>query len=378
MDEEDDYNDEETKTYRDNRFEGEGGKKRHKHSVRAEAERLYDLHSPPPKLVDDRVKLFVTEFLFVSLVRRRVRHYKRKLKMKHQREVDVKPELEGSSCGCLEASNVWRKRTFDICTSDRFEDAIAVIIFLNCAALMIDYPAAPAYIRELAAVSDVFFCIVFNIEAVMRVVALGFYKSGETRSAYLEDGYNIIDFLVVIVTNVSMFLTAIGESIPLLRLVRALRPLRVIVRFVFECSRVHVREYNMREYKASLLKYYISHTHTHTRTPRYDSRKFGSSWTVYFTLCQVWDMSCCSVCWCGSAFALLAYSSLRVHFELATTLRLDSHRSEQIERTASPPGVDGSTNKLHISMTFLQHFCFSLPSQLVIPGMTMFGICAMQ
>ena len=75
----------------------------------------------------------------------------------------------------------------------------------------------------------------------MRVVALGFYKSGETRSAYLEDGYNIIDFLVVIVTNVSMFLTAIGESIPLLRLVRALRPLRVIVRFVFECSRVHVR-----------------------------------------------------------------------------------------------------------------------------------------
>ena len=238
MDEEDDENDEEVKTYRENRFEGEGGKKKHKHSVRAEAERLYDLHSPPPKLVDDRVKLFVTEFLFVSLVRRRVRHYKRKLKMKHQREVDVKPELEGSSCGCLEASNVWRKRTFDICTSDRFEDAIAVIIFLNCAALMIDYPAAPAYIRELAAVSDVFFCVVFNIEAVMRVVALGFYKSGETRSAYLEDGYNIIDFLVVIVTNVSMFLTAIGESIPLLRLVRALRPLRVIVRFVFECSRV--------------------------------------------------------------------------------------------------------------------------------------------
>ena len=142
------------------------------------------------------------------------------------------------------------------------------------------------------------------------------------------------------------------------------------------CLRVCVREYNIREYKPSLFTYYISHTHT--RTPRYDSRKFGSSWTVYFTLCQVWDMSCCSVCWCGSAFALLAYSSLRVHFELATTLRLDSHRSEQIERTASPAAVDGSTNKLHISMTFLRHFCFFLPSQLVIPGMTMFGICAMQ
>ena len=135
-------------------------------------------------------------------------------------------------------------------------------------------------------------------------------------------------------------------------------------------------EYNMREYKASLFTYYITHTHTlePPGTIRENSGRRGQS-----TLRCAKSGTCPVVLYVGgSAFALLAYSSLRVHFELATTLRLDSHRSEQIERTASPPGVDGSTNKLHISMTFLQHFCFSLPSQLVIPGMTMFGICAMQ
>jgi hypothetical protein len=68
--------------------------------VRSEASRLYDIQDTP-KQVEARVKLFVTEFLFVSLVRRRVRYYKRKLKMKHRREIDVKPELEGKSCGCM-------------------------------------------------------------------------------------------------------------------------------------------------------------------------------------------------------------------------------------------------------------------------------------
>lgn len=68
-----------------------------------------------------------------------------------------------------------------------------------------------------------FFTIVFTIEFLLKVVAMGFYKH---KNSYLKDGWNRIDF-VVVMTGVLEILPG-SLNLKALRTVRVLRPLRSI------------------------------------------------------------------------------------------------------------------------------------------------------
>ena len=65
------------------------------------------------------------------------------------------------------------------------------------------------------------------MEVIIKVIAAGFLLNGN--KSYLKNSWNVIDFMIVVISLVSLFLTGIDLSvIKVLRLARLLRPLRVI------------------------------------------------------------------------------------------------------------------------------------------------------
>ena len=84
---------------------------------------------------------------------------------------------------------------------------------------------------------DVIFLIIFVIEAVLKIIAFGFFWNNyKGVQAYIRNGWNVLDFTVVVVSLVDTYYTYISysdsaqdlSSIKALRAVRALRPLRMI------------------------------------------------------------------------------------------------------------------------------------------------------
>ena len=73
---------------------------------------------------------------------------------------------------------------------------------------------------------DITFNVLFIIECVLKVIALGFTMDD---GSYLRDSWNGLDFFIVVTSIIDMSLT--GTDIPalkVLRLLRMIRPLRVI------------------------------------------------------------------------------------------------------------------------------------------------------
>lgn len=75
--------------------------------------------------------------------------------------------------------------------------------------------------------TDIILTIFFLSESVFKIITYGFLFNKE--QSYLRDGWNVIDFLVVIVSIISLAITSKKLMIvKILRLLRVLRPLRVI------------------------------------------------------------------------------------------------------------------------------------------------------
>jgi len=76
---------------------------------------------------------------------------------------------------------------------------------------------------------DIFLTIVFSIEAFLKIVAFGFLFCGP--QSYIRNYWNIIDFVIVIFSIISLAWSQVNLNIvKVLRLLRVLRPLRVISR----------------------------------------------------------------------------------------------------------------------------------------------------
>ena len=76
------------------------------------------------------------------------------------------------------------------------------------------------------------FTFIFFIEMVLKVVAYGFISG---KYAYLKDGWNRIDFFLVLCSLVDLLISSIADNnirvlslLKILRIMRTLRPLRAI------------------------------------------------------------------------------------------------------------------------------------------------------
>ena len=73
-----------------------------------------------------------------------------------------------------------------------------MIIFLNTMTLgMFDYSDrnSRGHINKLIDIFNMCFSIIYTIEAILKIIALGFFVH---KKSYLRDPWNLIDFFVVI------------------------------------------------------------------------------------------------------------------------------------------------------------------------------------
>jgi len=134
--------------------------------------------------------------------------------------------LNGNALGCLPAQNSMREVVFRLVTSTAFEAVVLVAILVNCVFLAVESPLLDpsSTLANALTIGDYVFAVLFTVEACLKIIAFGVWREGQ--HAYLRSAWNVLDFFIVIVSLLSLALPDVSA----LRSLRALRPLRVVVR----------------------------------------------------------------------------------------------------------------------------------------------------
>ena len=101
---------------------------------------------------------------------------------------------------------------------------ILLVIIANAVFLALDDPTEPETNDQF--IAELVFLIIFTLEMIIKVVALGFMLE---RNSYLRDPWNVLDFVVVLVGWLGVFLAS--GNISAIRTIRILRPIRSINKF---------------------------------------------------------------------------------------------------------------------------------------------------
>ena len=75
---------------------------------------------------------------------------------------------------------------------------------------------------------DIFFTTFFGFEALVKIVSCGLLING--KESYLRNAWNSVDFLIFLVSAASLTISSSFGFMKVLRLIRVLRPLRMINR----------------------------------------------------------------------------------------------------------------------------------------------------
>ena len=145
----------------------------------------------------------------------------------------AKKQAYGYSLGCLSPTNPLRLKVLKLIHHRYFERTVLVAILLNSIAMA----AEPADLRKgtthymVLFTLDIGFTVVFALEMTLKILAHGLIAN---KNAYLQSTWNCFDALVVLSSIVDL---AIASStsydigfVKVFRLLRALRPLRMVAR----------------------------------------------------------------------------------------------------------------------------------------------------
>ncbi|XP_051974116.1 voltage-dependent L-type calcium channel subunit alpha-1C-like isoform X2 [Xyrauchen texanus] len=167
-----------------------------------------------------------------------------------KRQQYTKPKKQASTAStrpprallCLTLKNPIRRACISIVEWKPFEIIILMTIFANCVALAVYIPFpeddSNATNSNLERV-EYLFLIIFTVEAFLKVIAYGLLFHP---NAYLRNGWNLLDFIIVVVGLFSAILEqatkgdggtsmggkAAGFDVKALRAFRVLRPLRLV------------------------------------------------------------------------------------------------------------------------------------------------------
>jgi voltage-dependent calcium channel T type alpha-1G len=114
----------------------------------------------------------------------------------------------------------------NVVTSKYFDLAIAAVIGLNVVTMAMEYYMMPIALEYALKIFNYFFTAVFILEALMKLVALGF-------KLYLKDKWNQLDVFIVILSIVGIVLEEMESKIipinpTIIRVMRVLRIARVL------------------------------------------------------------------------------------------------------------------------------------------------------
>ena len=103
-----------------------------------------------------------------------------------------------------------------------------VIIGLQKPDAQMDAGASAILPVALSTTMQAIFLVVFTLEAVVKIIALGFLIGENT---YLREYWNMLDFIVVVAGLVDLVSSSAGAALSPLRLIRTLQPLRALNKF---------------------------------------------------------------------------------------------------------------------------------------------------
>ena len=114
-----------------------------------------------------------------------------------------------------------------------FDNVILVLIIISSIMLALDNPLNDpnGEMSKTLRILDIIMTALFTIECGIKIIVSGFLMNGGR--SYMRDGWNILDFCIVLVSIASLSLGEDAESLrnlKALRTLRVLRPLRLISR----------------------------------------------------------------------------------------------------------------------------------------------------
>eukprot|EP00898_Chlorokybus_atmophyticus_P005588 jgi/Chlat1/602/Chrsp103S00955 len=135
---------------------------------------------------------------------------------------------EGRSCKLFPVDGKFRRTVFDIVDDKRFELAVLAVVLVCCGMLAYE---TPAVVRngnsyDILRYMDIGVTIFFALECVFKIIAMGLVRN---KGAYLREPWDMLDFTIVLLSVTSLVLSGFkGSSSRAFRLIRVLRPIRVI------------------------------------------------------------------------------------------------------------------------------------------------------
>ena len=102
-----------------------------------------------------------------------------------------------SLCGCT-TTNRFRSFVMQIVFNPWFDRVILLTIFANCVSLAVEDPSLPEP-DPLIEVLDICFLIIFSIEMVLKIIAMGFVMQ---QFSYLRDAWNVVSNISVHFLNI--------------------------------------------------------------------------------------------------------------------------------------------------------------------------------
>ena len=140
-------------------------------------------------------------------------------------------ELQGVSLGIFSPENGFRKLCRDVAEAGWFDTFIILLIIASSICLMLDVPRLDpeSDLKAMLIKLNYWFTGLFVMEMMLKIVAYGFIS---TPKAYLKQGWNILDFCIVMISILGLMadlVPAFGK-LKSLRILRVLRPLRLLQR----------------------------------------------------------------------------------------------------------------------------------------------------
>ena len=145
--------------------------------------------------------------------------------------VAVKKQPVGRSMKVFAADNKFRVACFDLVNYSKFDKFVLILIIISSVLLAMESPLKDPDSSFVATLfyADIVMSIAFAIEALLKLISYGVLFNGE--ESYLKSMYNCLDFFIVCISILSLSLSGANLGFfKILRLLRILRPLRVISR----------------------------------------------------------------------------------------------------------------------------------------------------
>ncbi|CAF3915628.1 unnamed protein product [Rotaria sp. Silwood2] len=141
------------------------------------------------------------------------------------------PEHPRRALFCLTLDNKLRRTCIKLVEWKPFEYLVLFTIFCNCAALALSKPlpnndTTPT--NSILEQIEYIFLAIFTLEVILKIIAYGLCLHP---NAYLRSGWNLLDFIIVVVGFLSVILVQYnvqGFDVKSLRAFRVIRPLKLV------------------------------------------------------------------------------------------------------------------------------------------------------